>query len=73
MTLTEQIQSAKTQTEISNIVEKALADSGMFSDDWASMSYGEMADDIEKNAESMAEQSVANALRTAESRWFEVE
>jgi hypothetical protein len=68
--INEMISSAKTQSELSELVEKELEVTGI--SDHQHESWGETADRVEANAESMAETNLAKFLRAAESRWFEL-
>lgn len=64
------ITNAATQTELSEIVEKELADMQIV--DCEHESWGETADRVEENASCTAESSLAKFLRAAEERWFEL-
>ena len=66
----ENIKNAKNTVELADMVDSVLSSIGDFDQ---SMGWGEIADEYEKNAESMAEVNTANWIRQAEVRWFELE
>lgn len=57
--------------ELGELAEEIL--SNYPADDHAGFTYGESADLIESQAESMFEENQAKELRELESRWFELE